>query len=186
MQFLGRTRQDIIVEEREASDQVREAIIQLSVAVDHVAVVTEQLEETQHGQASVREFRNLAAFHFGRVQFRVGFGVEQVSVVVDGTNQEEHLGPTQGRDGFNGLDSVGDVIRRKLSGNQVVVGTAEFGPDVANLSRFVNQSNKRGLDNNKGKRRDDDSHCYRQNTRRTFRLTIASIHTRPCLSSASR
>lgn len=125
--------QDIVVEEGEARDQFGEAIVQLSSAEGDVAVVTEQLQKGQHCQAAVLEFRKLTLFQFLGVEVGVGIGEKEVSVVVNGTNQEKHLGPSQGRNGIDGLDSVGDGVGADFSGDEVVVSTGEFGDHVTEL-----------------------------------------------------
>ena len=105
-----------------------------------MAVVTEQFNESKHGKTSVLKFRELAAFEFFVVKRGVGFRVEEESVVVNGTDQEEDLGPTQCRDGFDGLDAVGDGISADLSGDEVVVGTGEFRENISEHTKLGNAS----------------------------------------------
>lgn len=88
----------------------------------------------------ILEFRKLAALEFFGVQVRVSVGVEEESIVVDRANEEEHLGPSQGRNGGEGSNTVGNVVGREFSGDQVVVRAAEFGPDVSNDGKHGNTS----------------------------------------------
>jgi hypothetical protein len=46
-----------------------------------------------------------------------GFEVTQVSIVVNGTDQEEDLGPAKSRDGVDGGNTVGDVSELEAGGD---------------------------------------------------------------------
>ena len=93
--------------------------------------MTEQLNNGQHSQTSVLEFTELTLLEFFGGQLRVEFGEEESTPVVDGSNQEDHLGPSQSRDSLDGGDTVGDGVGVEFTGDKVVVGTGEFGEDVS-------------------------------------------------------
>ena len=137
---LSAARQDGVVEEGEASDQISKTPVQLSSTVDNVTVVTEQFHKGKHGKTSMLKFRKLTALKFFVIKRGVGIGVEEEYIVVNGTDQEEDLGPSQGGNGVDGLDSVGDGVGGDGSRDEVVVGTAEFGPHVSNHTKHGNTS----------------------------------------------
>ena len=75
-----------------------------------LGVVTEQFHGSKHGNTSVLEFAEDSLF--GDLWFQVWlskFEISEESVVVDGSNEEDHLGPSESRDGINGGNSVWNI-----------------------------------------------------------------------------
>ena len=125
-----------LVEEGKTSDEVRKSIVQFSATVGHVAIVANEFGNGKHGQTSVLKFRGLTLGSNFRVESgHTGFEGSQVTIVVNGTNEEKHLEPAKGGDGFDGLDTVGDSISVGATGDEVVVSTGELGEDVSENSQ---------------------------------------------------
>ena len=73
-------------------------------------VVTEKLKGGKHGNTSVLELVELTLGEFLITQLKLSsIEISEVSIVVNGTNEEEHLGPAEGGDGVDGSNSVGDI-----------------------------------------------------------------------------
>ena len=96
----------LIVQEREAGDEIVKSIKSWRDKV--LAVVTEEFQDCQHGQAAVLQLVQLEIINFTTHGFLARIKVTEEAIVVDGTDGEEHLHPSKGWDGFNGGDTVGD------------------------------------------------------------------------------
>lgn len=98
---------------------------------DVLTVVTDELEEGKHGKTSVLELRSLTLGKDigGKVKFSGGGTVE--APVVNGSNGEDDLGPSEEGDSINGGNSVGDVVGVELSGDEIVSETVGLRSDVS-------------------------------------------------------
>jgi hypothetical protein len=119
----------LVVDERETGDQVVQAI---KPGGDQVlGVVADEFQECQHGQSSVLKLLRLALLVFIRGQLQLAdIKVAKVPVVIDGTNQEDDLGPSQERDGINGGNSRWDG-RERDAGSNVSGEVVGLGRNVA-------------------------------------------------------
>ena len=80
--------------------------------------MTEQFQDSKHSKTSVLEFRESTLLGLGRFKvWLAGVEVSEETVVVDGTDEEEHLGPSESRDGINGGNTVWDIGECKSRGN---------------------------------------------------------------------
>mmetsp|Transcript_13525 Transcript_13525/g.44165 ORF Transcript_13525/g.44165 Transcript_13525/m.44165 type:complete len:274 (-) Transcript_13525:63-884(-) len=126
----------LLVEEREASDEVVQAV----EAGDDIVlrVVAQQLEEGNHGEAAVLELAQLAALKLLGLELRLArVEVAEEAPVIDGADQEDDLGPAEGRDGIDGGDTVRDVGELDARGN--LAGEAvELRDDVADDGELGN------------------------------------------------
>jgi hypothetical protein len=127
-----------LIEERKSGDEVVKTV---ESGVDHVlCVVTEELHGGEHGNASVLELIELTLLELSGVEFGLArFEVSEVSVVVNGTDQEDHLGPAKSRDGLNGGNTIGDIGAWNARGD-VEGESEEFGDDVSDNSKLGNTS----------------------------------------------
>ena len=104
--WTGDTSCLVAVEERKTSDEV---VTLVHTANEHLRVVTKQLEDGDHGKAAVLELLHLQLSELLRgLALALSVSEDQNSPVVHGPDEEEHLEPAEGRDGFDGGDSVRD------------------------------------------------------------------------------
>ena len=109
--WTGDTSCLVAVEERKTSDEV---VTLVHATDDHLGVVTKQLEDGDHGKAAVLDLLHLLISELLRGLVSAGSKRElsnarlKEAVVVDSANEENHLEPTEGRDGLDGSDSVRD------------------------------------------------------------------------------
>jgi len=92
--------------------------------------VTEQLKEGKHGKTSVLKLLKLAL-----LLLVTEIGLSEIKVtedtpVVDGSDEEDDLGPAKSGDVVDGGDSVGDVVGGD-SGGDVVSEAVGLGGDVS-------------------------------------------------------
>jgi hypothetical protein len=104
-----------LVEERKASNEVVKAIKSRGHQV--LGVVTEELKNGEHSNASMLKLGEGALLELIRVEGRLSRIKAEESVVVDGSDQKEHLGPAEGWNGINGSNTVGDSTEGKARGN---------------------------------------------------------------------
>jgi hypothetical protein len=104
-----------LIEEWKTSDEVVKAVESRGNQV--LGVVTEELHHGEHSKASVLKFRKGALLELSRLKVRLSRVEAEESVVVDGSDQEEHLGPAEGWNGINGSDTVWDSTEGKARGN---------------------------------------------------------------------
>ena len=105
--------------------------------------MTEKLKNGKHGNASVLK---LVELKLGKVLISKlksrGLSLLEVSKnspVVNGSNEEDDLGPSKGRDGINGGNSVGNILACKSRGN-VEVETGNFLNNVSYNGKLGNTS----------------------------------------------
>eukprot|EP00978_Attheya_sp_CCMP212_P004322 scaffold9446_cov42-Attheya_sp.AAC.2 len=106
----------IKVKEGHSGDEVVQAIESGGDQV--LGVVTEELHGGEHGKTSVLEFGELTLLE--RCWVKVGLArgkVSEVTKVVDGSDEEDHLEPSEGWDGINGGNAVGDIREGNSRGN---------------------------------------------------------------------
>jgi hypothetical protein len=104
------------VEERKSGDHVIKTIESRGDKV--LGVVTEQLQEGKHGETSVLELVELTLLELIGIKVRLaGIEVSKEAVVVNGTDQEEHLGPAESRDSVDGGDTVRDIGELEARGD---------------------------------------------------------------------
>ena len=98
----------VSVDERKSSDHVVKSI---ESGLDEVlGVVTQQLKEGKHGKTSMLKFLELALV---LLITEVGLSEAEVSEdtpVINGSNEEDDLGPSEGGDEIDGGDTVWDVV----------------------------------------------------------------------------
>jgi hypothetical protein len=83
-----------------------------------LGVVTEQFHGGEHSKTSVLELGKGTLLGLRSIKGRLaGVEVSEETVIVDGTNEEEHLGPSESRDGINGGNTVWDIGECKARGN---------------------------------------------------------------------
>jgi len=128
----------LVVEEGKTGDKV---VVTVESGGDEVlTVVTNKLKEGKHGDTSVLELRGLA---FGKdigreVKLSGGRTVE--AVVVNSSDSEDDLSPAKERDGVDGGNSVRDIGRAELSGDEVISETVGFRGDVSEDGKHGNTS----------------------------------------------
>lgn len=105
-----------------------------------LGVVTEQFHGSKHGNTSVLEFAEDSLF--GDLWFQVWlskFEISEESVVVDGSNEEDHLGPSEGRDGGEGGNTVRDIVESESRGD-ITRESEELRDNVSNNAKLGNTS----------------------------------------------
>ena len=107
---------NLVVEERKSRDEIIKAIESRRDQV--LGVVTEQLQGRKHGKTSMLKFwkRALLRLIGGEVGL-AGGEVTKESIVVNGSDEEEHLGPAKSRNGIDGSHTVWDISERKSRGD---------------------------------------------------------------------
>ena len=130
--------ESLVVKEGKASDQVVQAI---ESGLDQVLrVMTQKLKNGELGQTSVLQ---LVELEFLKVVLSNGvfarFKVSKEAIVVDGSNEEENLQPSKGRDRREGSNTVGYIgkleTRSNLSGE-----TVDFLDDISDNCQLGNTS----------------------------------------------
>ena len=100
-----------LVEEGETSDEV---VSSIHATGNHLCVVAEKLEDSDHGKTSILNLLQLLLSELLRSLALAGgdgdFALTQLksSPIVDGANKEDDLEPAKGRDGLDGGDTIGD------------------------------------------------------------------------------
>ena len=95
-----------LVQEWEAGDEFVQSIKSWGDQV--LAVVTQKLQDCEHGQAAVLKFIQLEFVHITTHGVLARIKVTEEAIVIDGTNGEKDLGPSQCRNGIKGGNTVGD------------------------------------------------------------------------------
>jgi hypothetical protein len=127
-----------LIEERESGDEVVKTVESSGDSV--LRVVTEELEDGEHGNASVLELVELTLLELSRFEgWLARFEVSKVSVVVNGTDQEDNLGPSKSGDGRKGGNTIGDIGACNSRGD-VEGKSEELGDDVSDNSELGNTS----------------------------------------------
>ena len=93
--------------ERKTSDQVVKSIKARLHQV--LRVVAKELENRKHGKTSVLKFLKLPLLHLLSKVGHSPVKSTKVTVVVNGSNHEEHFCPSQGRNGVDGCYSRGNI-----------------------------------------------------------------------------
>jgi len=128
----------LVVEEGKSGD---EGVKSVKTRLDKVlGVVTEQLKDGKHGKTSVLKLLGFEILLSSSDVLLSKFEVSKDAVVVNGSNEEDNLGPAERRNGLQGGNTVGDIGGGELSGDEVVVGTSDLGDDVSNDSELGNAS----------------------------------------------
>jgi hypothetical protein len=97
----------LLVDERKTSDQVVKSIKARLHQV--LRVVAKELENRKHGKTSVLKFLKLPLLHLLSKVGHSPVKSTKVTVVVNGSNHEEHFCPSQGRNGVDGCNSRGNI-----------------------------------------------------------------------------
>jgi hypothetical protein len=127
-----------LIEERESGDEVVKTVESGRDSV--LGVVTEELEDGEHGNTSVLELVELTLLELSRVERGLALlEVSEVSPVVDGTDQEDNLGPSKSRDDIKCGNTIGDIRTRNSRGD-VKGESEELGNDVSDNSELGNTS----------------------------------------------
>jgi hypothetical protein len=86
----------------------------------------------------VLELRKRALLGLSRVKVWLAtVEVTEETVVVNGTDEEEHLGPTEGRDGIDGSNTVWDISEGKAWGD-LTWPTEHLWDDVSDNAKLGN------------------------------------------------
>ena len=106
----------LVVEEWKSSDEVVKTVESWGNQV--LRVVTQQFHGGKHGKTSVLELGKSALLSLSRVKvWLAAVEVTKETVVVNRSNEEEHLGPAEGRDGIDGGNTVWDIGEGKAGGD---------------------------------------------------------------------
>jgi hypothetical protein len=94
--------------------------------------VTQQFQDRKHGNTSVLEFGegSLLSDFWGQVKLSE-LEVTKETVVVNSSNEEEHLGPAKGRDGVQGSNTVRNIGAGKSRGD-LTRESEEFRNNISN------------------------------------------------------
>ena len=95
-----------------------------------LGVVTDELEEREHGKTSMLELGRLALGEDICRQLQDARGGREPTVGLDAPDEGEDLDPSEEGNGIDGGDAVGDVGRVHLARNEVVTETVGLGGDV--------------------------------------------------------
>ena len=80
--------------------------------------MTEKLHGGKHGKTSVLELRKRALLSLSSVEVWLAtVEVTKETVVVNRADEEEHLGPAEGRDGIDGGNTVWNIGEGKAGGD---------------------------------------------------------------------
>ena len=124
----------LVVKEWKAGDEVIKAVESRGHQV--LGVVTEQFHGGEHGKTSVLELLKGTLLGLSRSKVRLaGVEVAEETVVVDGTDKEEHLGPSEGRDGIDGGNTVWDIGECNSRGD-VTRESEDLRDDVSNDAKL--------------------------------------------------
>jgi hypothetical protein len=127
-----------LIEERESGDEVVKTVESSGDSV--LRVVTEELEDGEHGNASVLELVELTLLELSGIELGLArVEVSKVSPVVDGTDQEDDLGPSKSRDGLKCGNTIGDIGTWNTRGD-IEGESEELGDDVSDNSELGNTS----------------------------------------------
>ena len=103
-----------------------------------LGVVTKELKGGKHGNTSVLELVELTLGEFLITQLKLsGIEISEVSIVVNGSNKEEHLSPAKSRDGVDSSYSVRN-IRELEARSDLTRESVDFLDDVSNNSELGN------------------------------------------------
>jgi hypothetical protein len=73
-------------------------------------VVTEELQNGKHGKTAVLKLIQLTLLKLSGVKLGLAdIEVAKVAIVVDSSDQEEHLGPAESGDSVDSSDTIGDI-----------------------------------------------------------------------------
>ena len=102
--------------------------------------MAEELKGGKHGKAAVLELVQLALLKFSGVKDGLAsFEVSEEAVVVNRTDEEEHLGPAKRWDGTEGGNTMWDIGESKAGGD--LSGEGEnLRDDVSNDTKHGNTS----------------------------------------------
>jgi len=80
--------------------------------------MTEQFQDGKHGNTSVLKLTKLTLLHHLRLKRKLAnLEVSKDTPVVNGTNEENNLGPSKSRDGINGSNTIGDISALEARGD---------------------------------------------------------------------
>ena len=136
---IQRAGRSLFIKERKAGDHLVQAIESRGDQV--LRVVTKELKGSKHGKTSVLELLKFALLFFITKVGLSEIEVSEVSVVVNGTNEEDDLGNAESRDLGKSSNTVGDGVSVDIAWDKVVlVSTGNFRDDVSNDSKHGNTS----------------------------------------------
>ena len=104
-----------MVKEGKASDEV---VISIHATNKLLGIMTKKFEGCDHGKTAVVELLGLKLLQLLRALV-LGLSVtkDKEAIVVNSSDQKEHLEPAKSRDGGDGSDSTGDRCARNTWGN---------------------------------------------------------------------
>ena len=128
----------LVVKEWKTGDKVVKAIESRGHQV--LGVVAEELKGGKHGKAAVLELVQLALLKLSGIKgWLASVEVSKEAVVVDGTDEEEHLGPAKSGDGVDGGNTVRDISESKAGGDLSGEGE-DLRDDVSDDAKLGNTS----------------------------------------------
>jgi hypothetical protein len=126
----------LVVEERKTGDEVVKTI--KSGRNQVLGVVTEQFHGGKHGKTSMLELGKRALLSLRSVKvWLAAVEVTEETVVVNGADEEEHLGPAKGRDGIDCSNTMWDIGEGKAWGD-LTRPTEHLWDDVAEDAKLCN------------------------------------------------
>ena len=136
--MLRTTLECCLVKEWKSGDEVIKTIESRGHQV--LGIMTEQFQNSKHGNASVLEFAEGSLLRdFGCHVKLSKLEVTEETVVVNSSDEEEHLGPAEGRDRFQGSNTVRDIAAGK-SGGDIERESEELWNHVSENSKLSNSS----------------------------------------------
>lgn len=126
----------LVVDEGESGDEVVKTIKSRLGKV--LAVVTEKLEDGEHGKTSVLKLSGLTLDEdvIGEVELSSGGAVE--AVVLNASNKSDDLDPSEEGDSVDGGDTVGDIVGAEAIRGEVVSESVSLGGDVSEDGKHAN------------------------------------------------
>ena len=125
----------LVVKEWKAGDEVVKTIESWGNQV--LGVVTQQFQGGKHGKTSVLELGKRALLGLSSIKVWLAtVEVTEETVVVNGTDEEEHLRPAEGRDGIDGGNTVWHIGEGKAWGD-LTRETEHFRDDVSENAKLA-------------------------------------------------
>jgi len=129
---------DLVVKEGKSSDKLFHTIKSRLYKV--LGVMTEQLKGGKHGKTSVLKLLKLKLLKSGLTKLRLAIiEISKETPVINGTDEEDHLGPSKGRDGINGSNTIGNLGTGNTGGD-VKVKTVHLLDNISNHGELGNTS----------------------------------------------
>ena len=126
----------LVVKEWKAGDEVVKTIESWGNQV--LGVVTQQFHGGKHGKTSVLELGKRALLGLSSIKgWLATVEVTEETVVVNGTDEEEHLRPAEGRDSIDGGNTVWHIGEGEAWGD-LTRETEHFRDDVTENAKLAN------------------------------------------------